>query len=340
MSTGATVGTEEAVDVHGHLSPPESVRRYPMPARLGDVTGMIESKLELGIGMTVIGSPVGGGAMVPMAGVDNYAQSEDELRAFHDWLAGLVGAHRERLRGYVYVNPFGGPAHLANAAQRARSPEFVGFIANTSVAGRYLLGPDADEFFGMVAELDLPVFLHAPAVPAAGHGLTDLAMIEQLGRFSDITVGVACCVLGGWFEKYPGLRVLASTGAGALALLAEKLDQAWAPAHWGGRPAAGSALPRPPSTYLDRVWADTATPSAAAIALGLRTFGPTRVVFGTDSPPLPPERTGELLKNIAALPVDEATRRGVLAGNARQLFGPRLGGSSPTGTVSGTVSKE
>jgi aminocarboxymuconate-semialdehyde decarboxylase len=327
------------IDVHGHLSPPESVRRYPMPPRLGDVTGMVESKLELGIAMTVIGSPVGAGAMVPMAGVDNYAQTEDELRGFHDWLAATVARYPAHLRSYVYVNPFGGSAHLANAAERARAPEFVGFIANTSVGGRYLHHPDADEFFGMVAELDLPVFLHAPAVPAAGHGLTELPMIEQLGRFSDITIGVACCVLGGWFDKYPSLRVLASTGAGALALLVEKLDQAWVPAHWDGRPAAaGSApprqprLPRPPSSYLDQVWADTATPSASAILLGLQTFGPARMVFGTDSPPLPPESVGALLKAVADLPVDEPTRAAVLAGNAHQLFGARLGAPTLTGS--------
>jgi aminocarboxymuconate-semialdehyde decarboxylase len=316
------------IDVHGHLSPPESVRRYPMPRRLGDVTGMIESKLELGISMTVIGSPVGAGAMVPLAGVDNYAQTEDELRRFHDWLATVVAQHPEHLRGYVYVNPFGGSAHLANAAERACQREFVGFIANTSVAGQYLHDPGADEFFGMVAELDLPVFLHAPAAPAAGHGLTELPMIEQLGRFSDITIGVACCVLGGWFEKYPSLRLLASTGAGALGLLAEKLDLGWAPAHWDGRPAVAGAgtlrLPRPPSSYLEHVWADTATPSQAAITLGLQAFGPTRVVFGTDSPPLPPESARDLVKLIEDLPVEAATRAAVLAGNAHHLFGGRL----------------
>lgn len=312
------------VDVHGHISPPESLRRYPMPPRLGDAAGMIESKLELGITRTVIGSPVGGGAMVPVPGVDNYAQTEDQLRAFHDWLAGLIRTYPEHLRGYVYVNPFGGPAHLANAAQRAREREFVGFIANTSVAGRYLHEPEADEFFGMVAAADLPVFLHAPAAPAAGAGLAGLASIEQLGRFSDITIGVACCVLAGWFEKYLTLRVLASTGAGGLALLAEKLDLAWSPAHWGWRDPGAHRLARPPSTYLRQVWVDTATPSAAALELNLRVFGPDRVLFGTDSPPLPPESAGELVKRIADAPLDDDTRAAVLATNARHLFGNRI----------------
>ncbi|QSB16335.1 amidohydrolase [Natronosporangium hydrolyticum] len=317
------------IDVHGHLSPPESLRRFPMPPRLGDVTGMIEAKLALGVSMTVIGSPVGAGAMVPIPGVDNYAQSEDQLRGLHEWLASVVADHPQHLRSYVYVNPFGGDAHLANAAEWARQPEFVGVIANSSISGRYLLGPEADAFFGFLAELDLPLFLHPPASPAAGTGLQDLPLIEQLGRFCDITIGLACCVLGGWLEKYPSLRILASAGGGALGLLPEKLDQAWAPAHWGGRPGAvESPLPRPPSSYLDRIWVDTATPSPAALTLALATVGPRRVVFGTDSPPLPPESVGGLLKTIGDAAIPAQTRDGVLAGNARELFGARLGDPS------------
>ena len=34
-------------------------------------------------------------------GVDNYRQPVDRLRAFHDWLAGLVGRYPEHLRAYV-----------------------------------------------------------------------------------------------------------------------------------------------------------------------------------------------------------------------------------------------
>lgn len=309
------------IDVHGHLSPPESARRFPMPPGLTDVTGMIEAKQELGIDLTIVGSPVGAGAMVPVPGVDNYAQTEDQLAAFHDWLAGLLARHPEHLRGYVYVNPFGGPAHLANAARRAQQPGFVGFIANTSVAGRYLHEPDVDEFFGMVAEQDLPVFLHAPARPAAGAGLADLSLLEQLGRFCDITIGVACCVWGGWFEKYPSLRLLVSTGAGALALLPEKLDLAWEPAHWQRR---DSELPAPPSSYLSRVWVDTATPSATATAVNLAAFGPARVLFGTDSPPLPPDSARRVLRIIADLPAGDPVQEAVRRDNALDLFGPSL----------------
>ncbi|MGW1606410.1 amidohydrolase family protein [Streptomyces eurythermus] len=315
------------IDVHGHLSSPDQLARYPMPAALGDAEGMIEAKLAAGVAVTILGSPVGGGAMVPLPGVDNYAQTEDELRRFHDWLRGLVERFPDHLRAYVYVNPFGDDAHLANAAELAADPAFVGIIANSSVNGRHLADPQADSFFAMAAERGLPVLLHAPASPAAGTGLTDLMAIEQLGRFCDVTIAVACCVLGGWLEKYRDLNLIAQGGGGAVGLLAEKLDLGWAAPHWGGADGPFRPLPKlphPPSSYFERIWADTATPSPRALDLAVATFGAGRMLFGTDSPPLPTPSVGGAVRLVEALPVTAEQRHGIREGNARRLFGPRL----------------
>ncbi|MEV4625011.1 amidohydrolase family protein [Micromonospora sp. NPDC049523] len=330
------------IDVHGHISPPESRRRYPMPRTLGQVEEMISAKLSCGVRTTIIGSPVGGGAMVPLAGVDNYAQSESDLIRHDAWLAGLVDQYPERLRAYVYVNPFGGAAHLARVAQTVREPQFVGLIANTSVAGRYLDAPEAEDFFALAAEADVPVLLHPPAMPAAGTGLDHLLLIEQLGRFSDVTIGLACCVLGGWLDRFPGLKLIGPTAGGALGLLAEKLDRIMAPSHWAGGPASPAAaapggppgpprlmrrltaLTKPPSSYLRRIWVDTATPSATAIDLALRTFGPDRVLFGTDSPPLPHTEAAAILDLIDGLGVSPAVRNAIGERNALTLFGDAL----------------
>jgi predicted TIM-barrel fold metal-dependent hydrolase len=376
------------IDVHGHLSPPESLRRFPMPRSLGDAEAMIETKLAAGVDLTIIGSPVGAGAMVPVPGMDNYAQSEEELARFHDWLGELVARYPRHLRAYVYVNPFGGEAHLEAARARLGQDEFVGLIANTSVAGRYLDHPDAADFFALAAETEAPVLLHAPAAPAAGSGLADLMALEQLGRFADVTIGLACCVLGGWLERHPGLRLVAQGAGGALALLVEKLDRAWSPEHWqrdrpagaapdpglgsdsgpdlgsGGGPRSGAGsddalgpelgngfgpgsgsgpgrgarlgpaahrLPHPPSSYLNRIWADTATPSAAAVELALRVFGPDKVLYGTDSPPLPGASVEGGLQLVERLGISEAQRQAVREDNARTLFGAGLPSPVPAG---------
>lgn len=297
------------IDVHGHISPPEALKRYPMPPSLGDVEGMIERKLEAGIGLTIVGSPVGAGAMVPVPGVDNYAQPADRLAALHDWLAATCERHPEHLRAYVYVNPFGGDAELATAARTLEHDAFVGLIANTSVRGEYLDSERAAAFFALAEEADVPVLLHPPAAPAAGQGLRALPLLEQVGRSNDVTTGLACVIFGGWLDRHPRLRLIGAQGGGAIALMGEKLDQAYAAPHWPQRPALAAA----PSSYLRRIWVDTASPSMVALSANVLALGADRILFGTDSPPLPLPADLDRIRGIAG--------RRALAGNAIELFG-------------------
>jgi aminocarboxymuconate-semialdehyde decarboxylase len=179
----------------------------------------------------------------------------------------------------VYVNPFGTDAELATAAETLRADDaFVGLIANTSVNGAYLDDERAAAFFALAEELDVPVLLHPPAQPAAGRGLTGLPLLEQVGRYADITNGLAAIIVAGWLERHPALKLIGAQGGGALALLAEKLDRV--------RPGA--------SVDLRRIWVDTATPSAIAQRVNREVFGAGRVLLGTDSPPMPLPRTIDL----------------------------------------------
>src|SRR5438034_7257582 len=126
------------IDVHGHITPPELLKKYPMPPALGDIEGMIEQKARVGIDLTIVGSPVGFGTMSRVPGLDNYAQPLDQLKSFHEWLAETVVKHRPRLAAYAYTNPFGGDEMLAQTAAAVRELGFVGLIVNTSVRGEYL----------------------------------------------------------------------------------------------------------------------------------------------------------------------------------------------------------
>lgn len=322
--------TEPAViDTHGHVTSPELFKRFPMPPSLADVDGMIQRKLALGIDMTIIGSPVGAGTMVPVPGLDNYAQPTSELEAFHEWVAELVRSHQAHLRGYVYVNPFGGDDELDRAAKRLAQPEFVGMIVSSSVRGEYLGSPAAGEFFALADQASCPVLVHPPAKPvgvAAMHG--HLGLIEHVTRPCDVTSGVASIVFGGWLDKYPGLKIIAPNAGAALPLLPEKLDLAQqrtgppAPASAGGAASAAAPLSdgAPASTLLRNIYVDTATPSAAGLAAAVEIFGAAHVLFGTDSPPLTTPLNSALAM-IGRLDISQAERDAILGGNAVELFG-------------------
>ena len=129
---GLRRGREVIVDVHGHITHPELFKKYPMPPALADIEGMLDRKSEAGIGLTVVGSPVGFGTMTRMPGLDNYAQPLDQLKSFHEWLAETVAKHAPRLAAYAYTNPLGGDEILEQTVQTVRDGGFVGLIVNTA----------------------------------------------------------------------------------------------------------------------------------------------------------------------------------------------------------------
>jgi aminocarboxymuconate-semialdehyde decarboxylase len=327
------------VDAHGHITHPELFKRYPMPPALADIEGMLDRKSAAGIGITIVGSPVGFGTM-SKRGHDNYAQGLDELRSFHEWLAETVREHAPRLAAYAYTNPFGGDELLEQTAQTVRDGGFVGLIVNTSVKGEYLDSERADPFFEMASELGVPIFLHPPAEPVGSDSIEDFRLVEQVGRFMDVTAGLATLIFGGRLEQHPDLRFIAATAGGAIALLAGRLDQAYAPRHWGGGPPKGDGPPgggppaggpppmaryenkitRPPSEFLRNVYVDTANSSIPNHLANLELMGAEHLLFGTDSPPLatPLEDAIGLLDQ---LPVSADEKHAILEGNARRLFG-------------------
>ncbi|MFE0238849.1 amidohydrolase family protein, partial [Streptomyces sp. NPDC058991] len=229
------------IDIHGHLSPPEAAERFPMPPSLTDVDGMLAARAQAGIDLTIIGSPVGAGAMARVPGVDNYKQPRDRLRGFHAWMSGLITTFPDQLRGYVYANPFGDDDHLEGVRETLADPAFVGLITTSSVHGELLGSPRADSFFALAAEAGVPVMVHAPAEPVGTERVENIAFVEQIGRFGDVTMGMAMIAFAGWLDKYPGLRLIGATGGGAMALLPERLQMAARPRHWGG-----GAPPRAP----------------------------------------------------------------------------------------------
>jgi predicted TIM-barrel fold metal-dependent hydrolase len=316
------------IDVHGHVTHPELFKRFPMPPALADIDGMLEQKAELGIELTIVGSPVGFGTMVPVPGLDNYAQPVDQLKSFHDWLAGTVADHEGRLAAYVYTNPFGGSEMLEETARTARESGFVGLIVNSSVRGEYLDSERADDFFEMATELDLPVFLHPGAEPVGSTSVRDFRVVEQVSRFFDVAVSLATLVVAGRLEQFPDLKLVAATAGGGVALIHNRIDLAQR-----SRPPADGAvraeLGRSPSEYLRNVYVDTANMNPQTQLANLAFMGSERMLFGTDSPPMSTPLSAAIAM-IDDLPISDAERQDVFADNARRLFaldgrGPRSG---------------
>jgi aminocarboxymuconate-semialdehyde decarboxylase len=254
-----------------------------------------------------------------------------------------VREHSPRLAAYVYTNPFGDDELLEQTAETVKQGGFVGLIVNTSVKGKYLDSQRADPFFDLADELGVPIFLHPPAEPVGSDSIEDFRLVEQVGRFMDVTVGLATLVFSGRLERHPDLRFIAATAGGAIALLAARLDQAYQPRHWGGKPGGGgppgggspgggppgggpppmmryeNKISEPPSTFLRNVYVDTANSSVPNHLANLELMGADHLLFGTDSPPLSTPLE-DAIGLVERLPVSAEERAKILAENARHLF--------------------
>jgi predicted TIM-barrel fold metal-dependent hydrolase len=328
------------IDVHGHITHPDVLARYPAPPSLGEIDGIIEAKAEAGIDISILGSPAGAGPLRPVTDFDHYNQSQDQLKGFHDWLAEVVAAHKYRLRAYAYCNPFADDQILSYTAEAVRDQGFVGIISNTSVRGEYLDSPRADGFFAMIAEADVPVLLHPGSEPACCSGLRDYGLVEMVGRYCDITMSLCGLVLSDRLEKYPKIRIIGASGGGALSQLTSRLDMAQRATHWKPRSewAPDTTKPvdaphpsklqaeredcetsRKPSELARQLFVDTTGDSIQAHLSNHTVLGPQQILFGTDSPPLPVVYRDKV-RSITSLPVADEDRQAILSDNAIRLF--------------------
>jgi aminocarboxymuconate-semialdehyde decarboxylase len=116
-------------------------------------------------------------------------------------------------------------------------------------------------------------------------------------------------------ERHPGLKIIAVHGGGYLGAYPGRIDHAW-----GARGDAKGGLPKPPSSYLKKIYVDTVVFTPEQLAALVGTFGVDHVLMGTDYP----YDMGEYdpLQHLDATGSLDAAARGAIAGgNAKKLFG-------------------
>lgn len=211
----------------------------------------------------------------------------------------------------------------ADVADRCATPGFAGLVLPTDPPyGPRLHEPAFDPLWTVAAERGIPVLLHPPlrgpsaALPTLG------AAGNVFGRLIDTTLAVAQLILHGVLDRHPGLRLVLVHGGGFLPYAAGRLDGGYRTGELHADPLGRPA----PSSYLDRLWFDTVTLAAPAIAFLAALAGPDHVLLGSDFPfPLgDPDPVG----TVRAAALATAAERAVLHDTAAALF-PALTTRSP-----------
>jgi aminocarboxymuconate-semialdehyde decarboxylase len=190
---------------------------------------------------------------------------------------------------------------------------FPAIELGANVEGLDLNDPSLDPVWDAAAALGVAVFVH-PQAPILGDPRFRKDNLTQVAGFPlETALAMTRVIFGRVLDRWPRIRWCFAHGGGAFAYVLPRLDKGWEAL---AEPHA--ALPRPPSAYARRVWVDSLTLSPKVLAFALDTFGPERIVVGSDYP----FKMGvdDPVGALDPLGLDAATRRRLTVDNAREFL--------------------
>jgi aminocarboxymuconate-semialdehyde decarboxylase len=166
-----------------------------------------------------------------------------------------------------------------------------------------------EPLYARIAEHGVPVFLH-PTDAVFGDALEGYggALHLSLGRVIEVSVAASRLIFSGLMERHPTLKIVMSHTGGALPYQSGRMDK-------NGK---GAKLPRPPSTYIRRMYTDTVSPHSAGMKFAIEYYGIDNVMYGSDYPCWDPATALALIEEVD---LSAADKEKLFAGNAQRILG-------------------
>ena len=299
-----------AIDVHSHIYPGRYVAllrargTVPRIIRRDGQDRMLILPGEDVDDSTSAGRPIGSeywDVARKVAFMDRHGIAVSVVSPANPWLdflpdAGLVATEINEdmqalcatSQGRVYglgLLPMRDPQEAAGELGRiAGMAHLRGAIIGTSGGGQGLDDPALDPVWASAEREGLMIFVH-PHYGLGNEALTGYghAMPLALGFPFETTAAVARLILGGTFDRFPGLRLMVAHAGGVLPYLASRLDACVA-----GDRHSPVRLRHEPSAYLRHLFFDAIGYQTATLSLLVSLVGAERIMFGTDHPFFPP----------------------------------------------------
>ena len=272
-------------------------------------------------------------ASPPLEALAGPEDAERLAKAANDGMADLCKRYPERFPGFAASLPMNSPDGLLEEARRSLSDLGArGVQIFSNAAGKPLDAPEILPLFDLMAEFDLPIWLH----PARGASHPDY-LTETKSQYEiwwtfgwpyETSVAMARIVFAGLFDKHPGLKIITHHMGAMIPYFEGRVGPGWD--QLGSRTSdedltlVTDRLQKRPFDYFKMFYADTAVFGArAATECGLSFFGPDRVVFASDSPFDPekgPMYIRETIKILDDLDLSESDREKIYRGNALKLL--------------------
>jgi aminocarboxymuconate-semialdehyde decarboxylase len=208
----------------------------------------------------------------------------------------------------------GGEAAAAELEYAMKTLGLKGVEVLAHVNDLELSDPVFEPFWEKAEQLGAVVFIH-PASFTEPRRFARFYFSNVIGNPLDTTMALHHLIFDGVLERYPDLKIIASHGGGYLPAYSGRIDHAW-----GARSDAHGRLPKPPSTYLKKIYLDTIVFTPDQLEALVKLFGVEKILLGTDYP----YDMGEYdpIGHIASVAsFSDADRAAIAGGNAKKLFG-------------------
>ncbi|MEV0057520.1 amidohydrolase family protein [Saccharopolyspora shandongensis] len=287
------------LDVHTHFFPPDlpppseaaAAEGWPVTATSGDTIRIFQrGKLVRTLGPNAWDAAArlrdmdreGVQAQVVMPTPFTFLYDADPevtiryARAQNDRLAELVTEGSGRFFGLGTI-PLQQPDAAIAEARRLRHELGLHGVEIGTHAHRFQLhNEELAPVLAELAALGAAVFVH-PWQPVAPHRSGHHGLAFGLGRPIETELAVGSLLFGGCLDRHPTLRICLAHGGAGIPALRGRLRNGWQ--------RQNDRVPAcDPRTALRRFWADGLTYDAGALTLAEDTFGPDRLVVGSDYP--------------------------------------------------------
>jgi len=251
----------------------------------------------------------------------------------NDGLAEIATKYPDRFVGFVASSPMNNLSAALKEAERAiKELGACGVQIFSNVNGKPIDQPEYLPLFNLIAEFDLPIWLH----PVRGMNHADY-QTEPFSKYEiwwalgwpyETSVAMTRLVFAEIFDKFPKLKIIAHH-AGAFIPAAEGrlkygLDVMGNRTPDEYKNLVQTVLKEQPIEALKRFYTDTASfGSKRAIESALHFFGIDNVMFATDMPFGPDHGLGQIqntLKAIEAIDLEKEDRQRLFSENVRQLI--------------------
>jgi len=231
----------------------------------------------------------------------------------NDQIAKLAKAHPDRFMGIATL-PMQAPERAAEELSRAvRTLGMHGAMIGSNVVGKNLDDPSLEPVWATAEELGAFMLIH-PVNVAGMDRLRSYYLNNLIGNPLDTTIAAASLVFGGVLERHPKLNVCLVHGGGFVPYQAGRWVHGW-----HVRPEPKVNIKQSPEPWIDRFYYDTILHAKAQLEFLVASVGCTRVLLGSDYPY--DMGTGECVRQVNALWIDDTEKATILNGNAVTLLG-------------------